>query len=56
MVVWCTQNLRQDSSSFTWHQPPSSTVITLVEVQNALHEATVTHSELHTTRAQMQGR
>ena len=21
MVVWCTQNLRRDGSSFTWHQP-----------------------------------
>ena len=21
MVVWCTQNLRQDGSSFMWHQP-----------------------------------
>ena len=20
-VVWCTQNLRRDGSSFTWHQP-----------------------------------
>ena len=21
MIVWCTQNLRRDGSSFTWHQP-----------------------------------
>ena len=21
MVVWCTQNLRRDGSSFMWHQP-----------------------------------
>ena len=21
MVVWCTQNVRRDGSSFTWHQP-----------------------------------
>ena len=21
MVVWCTQNLRRDGSSFLWHQP-----------------------------------
>ena len=21
MVIWCTQNLRQDGCSFTWHHP-----------------------------------
>ena len=29
MVVWCTHNVRQDGSSFTWHQPcnpPNSAV------------------------------
>ena len=26
MVLWCTQNVRQDGSCFTWHQPRSNQV------------------------------
>ena len=51
----CTQNLRRDGSSITWHQPcnkQNSDANTLVDIQKALCKATVTHSQSHTTRAQ----
>ena len=36
MVAWCTQNLRRNGSSLTWHQPcakPNSFVTTSVDIQ-----------------------
>ena len=34
MVIWCTQNLRQDGSSFMWHQPcQHCKYTTLVDIQ-----------------------
>ena len=34
MVVWCTQNLRRDGSSFMWHQPcQHCKYTTLVDIQ-----------------------
>ena len=54
-VVWCTQNVRSNGSSFTRYQPcqqPNRAVNTSVDIQNALCKATVTHAESHTTRVQ----
>ena len=43
MVVWCTQNLRRDGSSFMWHQPcQRSKYTTLVDIQK--HTIKASHS------------
>ena len=57
MVVWCTQNLRPDGSSFTWHQPCNNQIaLSFLDVkkqqQPGYKKATVTHSESHATWAQ----
>ena len=40
MVVWSTQNLRQDSCSFMWHQPcQHCKYTTLVDIQKTRYKA-----------------
>ena len=46
--VWCTQNLRRDGSSFTWHQPcQRCKYTTLVDIQNSRYKKLVVHVEPH---------
>ena len=46
MVVWCTQNLRRDGSSFMWHQPCQRyKYTTLVDIQKTSYKKLVTHVE-----------
>ena len=55
MPVLCTENVRGAGSSFTRYQLCeylNSAVTTSMNIQSALCEDTVTHSELQTTRAQ----
>ena len=41
MVVWCTQNLHWECSSFMRHQPHNNKIVTtLVDIQNTLCKAT----------------
>ena len=49
MVVWCTQNLRRDGSSFMWHQLcQRCKYITSVDLQKrAIIEKLVIHVESH---------
>ena len=50
MVVWCTQDLRRDGSSFMWHQPcQRCKYTTSVDIQNKKKRAIklVTHVEPH---------
>ena len=48
MVVWCTQNLRRDGSSFMWHQPCQrlSTSLRWIFKKRAIKKL-VTHVESH---------
>ena len=40
MVVWCTQDLRQDGCSFMWHQPcQRCKYTTLVDIQKTRYKA-----------------
>ena len=48
MVVWCTQNLHRDSSSFMWHQPCQRfKYTTSVDIQKTRYKKLVTHVESH---------
>ena len=48
MVVWCTQNLRRDGSSFTWHQPcQRCKYTTSVDIQKSSYKKLVTHTQFH---------
>ena len=50
MVVWCTQNLHRDGSSFMWHQPyQCCKYTTLVDIQQQQKSAVklVIHVETH---------
>jgi len=49
MVVWCTQNLHRDGSSFMWHQPCLRCKYTtsMDILKNALYKKLVTHVESH---------
>ena len=49
MVLWHTQNLHQDGSSFSHITTEQCCNHFSVDIQSALCKATVTHSELHTT-------
>ena len=41
MVEWCTQNLRRDGSSFTWHQPcQRCNYTTSVDIQKTRYKKT----------------
>ena len=43
MVVWCTQNLHRDGSSFMWHQPcQRCKYTTSVDIQKASHSCRIT--------------
>ena len=44
MVVWCTQNMRRDDSSVTWHQPCNNQIIIIVMyIYHALINALSAH-------------
>ena len=48
MVVWCTQNVRRDGSSFMWHQPcQRCNYITSLDIQKTRHKKLFTHAESH---------
>ena len=48
MVVWCTQNLHQDDSSFMWHQSCQHCKhTTSVDVKKMRDKKLVTHVESH---------
>ena len=50
MVVWCTQNLRRDGSSFMWYQPcQRCKYTTSVDIQQQQKHTIklVTHAEPH---------
>ena len=48
MVVWCTQNLHQDGSSFEWHQLCQRCKYTaLVDIKKMHYKNPVTHVELN---------
>ena len=48
MVVWCTQNLRRDCSSFIWHQPYQCLKYTTsVNIQKTRYKKLVIHVESH---------
>ena len=48
MVVWCTQDLRRDGSSFMWHQPcQRCKYTTSVDIQKTRYKKLVTHVEPH---------
>ena len=48
MVVWCTQNLHQDDSSFMWHQScQHCKYTTSVDVKKMRDKKLVTHVESH---------
>ena len=54
-VVWCTQTLRRDGSSLTWHQSRNNQTAMQPRrwiFKNVLCKAAFTHSESHTTKAQ----
>ena len=46
VVVWCTQNLRRDGSTFMWHQPcQRCKYTTSVDIQKKHYKKLVTHVE-----------
>ena len=46
MVVWCTQNMHSDGSTFMWHQPCNNQVALWI-VRTHYEKAIVTHSKLY---------
>ena len=57
MVVWCTQNLRQDGSSYMWHLPcQHCKYITSVDIQKTRYKKLVTQVESHASTVSVQER
>ena len=56
MVVWCTQNLRRDGSSFMWHQPCQRCKrhTTSVALFKTRYKKLVTHVESHASAVSLQ--
>ena len=53
MIVWCTQDLRQDGCSFMWHQPcQRCKYTTSVDIQKTRYKKLVTHVETTCERSE----